>query len=272
MSIARHVKRTTRRLTMIVFAAALVGCSASEVVDPTRNWTPERLYADARDYMDSGNWVQALKQLERLESRYPFGRWAQQAQIDIAYVHYKEGERTLALAAIDRFIKLHPNHPAMDYAVYLKGLINFNEQQGLLASLGGQDLSERDLRAAREAFDSFKELVSRWPDSRYAVDAEQRLRYLVNSMAKGETHIARYYYRRGAYIAAVNRAQNVIRQYPQAPSMEEALAIMVASYDKLGLPDLKEDARRILQRNFPNSTLLAGELPEEQSAWWQVWR
>jgi outer membrane protein assembly factor BamD len=222
--------------------------------------------------MASANYTRAVELLEKLESRYPFGRWAQQAQIEIAYAHYKDGERALALAAIDRFIRLHPEHAALDYALYLKGLINFNEQQGLLAWLGRQDLAERDLQAAREAFDTFKELVSRFPESRYASDAEARMKYLVNSMARGETLIARYYFQRGAYVAAANRAQNVIRDYQQTPALEDALAILVLSYDKLNLDQLRDDSRRVLELNFPNSDALARVDATDDRRWWQIWR
>jgi outer membrane protein assembly factor BamD len=259
----------------VAAAAALVSlaaCSSVDPPDPTLGWTPEQLYAEARDEMRSGNWAAAVKTLEKLEARYPFGRWAQQAQIDTAWVHFKDNERALSLAAIDRFTKLHPNHPALDYVLYLKGLVNFNEQQGLFARLGSQDLSERDQAAAREAFDAFKELVTRFPDSKYVPDAEARMQYLVNSMARGQVHIARYYFRKGAYVAAANRAQEVVRQYQQAPAIEEALYVLVRSYEKLGLDDLRADAERVMQRNFPDSELLTKGLPEDDRRWWQVWR
>ncbi len=261
-----------RWMAAALLAVSIAACGTTNPADPTVGWPPERLYADARDEMNSGNWAQAIKQLERLEARYPFGRWAQQAQIDLAYAHYKDGERALGLASIERFMKLHPNHPALDYAYYLKGLINFNEQQGFMASLGGQDLSERDLRAAREAFDAFREVTTRWSDSKYAADSEARMRYLVNSMAAGEVHIARFYFQRGAYVAATNRAQAVVRQFPQTPATEEALYIMIQSYDRLGLPELKSDAERVMQLNFPKSTYMARGLPDDDRRWWQVWR
>ncbi|MFO1195766.1 MAG: outer membrane protein assembly factor BamD [Burkholderiaceae bacterium] len=259
------------RLAVALAVLVLAACGAPEVRDPTLGWTAEKLYADAKEEMEAGRWGTAVKQLEKIESRYPFGRWAQQAQIDIAYVHYKENDRALALAATDRFLKLYPSHPALDYVYYLRGLINFNEQQGWLASLGGQDLSERDLQAAREAFDAFKEVVARFPESRYAPDAEARMKYLVNAMASGEVHIARYYFRRGAYVAAANRAQGAIRQYPQAPAIEEALYLLMASYDKLGLDELRGDTERVLRRNFPSSRYLSLEAAAERR-WWQVWR
>jgi outer membrane protein assembly factor BamD len=260
-------------LAAAAIAALLVaGCSTKEPPDPTLSWSPERLYADARDDMEGGRWDAAIKTLEKVESRYPFGRWAQQAQIDTAYAHYRQGDRALALAATDRFLKLYPNHDSLDYVYYLRGLINFNEQQGWIARLGGQDLSERDLKAARDAFDAFKQVVTRFPASRYAADSEARMKYLVNAMASGEVHIARYYFRSGAYVAAVNRAQNAIRSYPQAPAIEEALYILMASQDRLGLADLRDDTRRVLERNFPNSPWLAGSGAADDRRWWQIWR
>lgn len=261
-----------RTIAAAIVTLVVTGCSTKEPPDPTLGWSPERLYADARDDMDGGRWDTAIKTLEKLEARYPFGRWAQQAQIDTAYAHYRQNERALALAATDRFLKLYPNHDSLDYVYYLRGLINFNEQTGWIARLGGQDLSERDLKAARDAFDAFKEVVTRFPDSKYAPDSEARMKYLVNSMASGEVHIARYYFRSGAYVAASNRAQSAIRSYPQAPAVEEALYILMASQDRLGLADLRDDTRRVLERNFPNSRWLAGGAGTDDRRWWQIWR
>ncbi len=261
-----------RWLLPLICVALLGACGTTDGPDKTLGWTPEKLYAEARDEMASGNWAASTKLLEKLEARYPFGRWAQQAQIDLAYVHYKDSERALALAAVDRFMKLHPNHPQLDYVYYLKGLINFNDQQGFLANLGGQDLSERDLRAAREAFDAFKEVVTRWPDSPYAEDSTQRMRYLVNSMAAGEVHIARYYFRRGAYVAAINRSQAVLKQHQGTPAIEEALYIMLKSYEKLGLADLQSDTERVMKLNYPTSQLMARGFPEDNRSWWQLWK
>ncbi len=251
---------------------ALAACSTSDPPDPTIGWAPERLYAEARDEISSGNWPAAIKLLEKLESRYPFGRWAQQAQLDIAWAHYKDNERALALAAIDRFLRLHPNHAAVDYALYLKGLVNFNEQQGLFARLGSQDLAERDQVAAREAFDAFKDLVTRFPESKYAADAEARMRYLVNSVARGQIHVARYYLKRGAYVAAANRAEQVVRNYQGTPAVEEALYVMVKAYENLELADLRADAERVLRLNYPNSELLTRGFPDDERRWWKFWR
>lgn len=267
-------KGLLRGMWAVIAATAmlLTACSTTEQRDPTLGWTAEKLYAEAKDEMKTGRYGAAIKMFERLEARYPFGRWAQQAQIEIAYSHYKENDRALALASTDRFLKQFPTHPLLDYVYYLRGLINFNEQQGWMASLGGQDLSERDLQAAREAFDAFRELVTRFPDSKYASDAEARMKYLVNSMAAGEVHIARYYFRRGAYVAAINRAQATVRQYQRAPAVEEALYIMLQSYEKLGLDDLRGDTERIMKTNFPTSELLSRGYQGDQRPWWKLWK
>ena len=208
--------------------------------------------------------------LEKLEARYPYGRFAQQAQIELAYVYWKSGEPGSALAAADRFIKLHPNHPAVDYAFYLKGLINFNEDLGLLGYVSNQDLTERDPRAAKESFDAFRELVNKFPESRYTPDATARMNYLVNALASHETHVATYYLNRGAYVAAINRAQESIKTYPDAPANEEALFIMIKGYDLLGMNDLRDDTERVMRKNFPNSEYYARGLNRDEP-WWKLW-
>ena len=255
-------------------AAILVGACGSTrpAADETASWTAEKLYAEAKDELNRGNWPAAIKQLEKLESRYPFGRFAQQAQLDTAWAHYREGDSVSALAEVERFIRLHPNHPYMDYAMYLKGLINFNENRGFFARLGGQNLSERDLKAAREAFDSFKQLIERFPDSRYAADAELRMRFLVNSIASGEVSIARYYLSRGAHVAAASRAKDVVEHYQQTPAVEEALFILVRAYDALGLPKLRDDTMRVLRQNFPDSSLASRGFASSDRSWWKFWQ
>jgi len=260
------------RVALAAIAIGLAACSASDPTGQTLGWPPDRLYAEAKDEIAAANYERAVQLLQKLESDYPFGRWAQQAQIEIAWAHYKDGERELALAAIDRFIRLHPEHEALDYALYLKGLINFNDQQGMLSWIGQQDLAERDPQGAREAFDAFKQLVTRFPASKYAPDAEARMKYLVNAIARGEMIVARYYLQRGAYIAAANRAQNVIRDYQQAPAVEDALAILVQAYDRLGLDELRDDAKRVLERNFPDSQAMERVSAIDDRRWWQVWR
>ncbi len=255
-----------------IAACGLAACAGPTEVDPTVGWSAERLYKEGKEEIEVGRYEEGVKYLEKLESRYPFGRLAQQAQIDIAHAHYRDGERALALAAVDRFLKLHPDHEVVDYMLYLRGLINFSSHNTLLARLGGQDLSERDLRATREAYDSFESVVRRFPNSRYAPDAILRMRYLLNAMAGGEVSIARYYFARGAYLAAANRAKDVVRDYQQVPAVEEALYILVRSYEELGLTELQQAAQRVLEQNFPDSGGFENQLSGEGSSWWQVWR
>ncbi|OGA26045.1 MAG: outer membrane protein assembly factor BamD, partial [Betaproteobacteria bacterium RIFCSPLOWO2_02_FULL_67_26] len=207
--------------------------------DETKGWSAQKLYNEAKDNLNSAHYEEAIKLYQKLESRYPYGRFAQQAQIEIAYAHYKEGEPTLAVAAADRFIKLHPNHPSVDYAYYLRGLANFNDDLGIMGYFSGQDITERDPKAARDAFDAFKELATRFPESRYTPDAILRMNYLLNALAAHEVHVARYYMGRSAYVAAANRAQFALKTYPQAPANEEGLVILVKAYDALGMNDLR---------------------------------
>jgi outer membrane protein assembly factor BamD len=257
----------------LVAAVALLaaGCSSTpEAPDETAGWSAQRLYGEARDAMGQRDWAKAIQYLQKLEARYPYGRYAQQAQLEIAYAHWKNDEAASALAAADRFIKLNPGHPNVDYAYYLKGIINFAEKEGLVAFFAGSDMSDRDPKTAQDAYLAFNEVVTRFPDSRYAADSAARMRYLVNSLAQHEVFVARYYLRRGAYLAAANRAQIAVRDYPTAPAAEEALFVMKQAYDKLGLADLREDAQRVLEKNFPQSPYLKGDV-RRYAPWWRVW-
>ena len=220
--------------------------------------------------MNSRRYDTAIKYLEKLEARYPYGRFAQQAQLDVAYAYWKNNERASAIAAADRFIKLYPNHDNVDYAYYLKGLVNFNENSGIFSAIDNPDMSERDSKGTREAFDSFKELVQRFPESKYSADSQHRMRYLVNSLAQYEVHVARYYMKRGAYVAAANRAQFAVQNYPQAPALEEAVFIMVKAYDSLGMTDLRDAADRVMRKNFPESRYLTGK-GGRSAPWWKLW-
>jgi outer membrane protein assembly factor BamD len=255
----------------IFLAIVVAGCSSlPDVVDETTGWSANRLYSEAKEAQANGTWEQAAKLLEKLEARFPYGRYAQQAQLELGYVYWKGGEPGSALAACDRFIKLHPNHPAVDYVYYLKGLINFNEDLGLIGYISDQNPAERDPKAAREAFESLRELVTRFPNSKYTPDALKRMEFLVNTLASLEVNVAHYYTRRGAYIAAANRAQYAIKTYPRAPAIEEAMFILVNAYDKLGLIELRDDADRVLRKNFPESRFFSAGL-ERKTAWWKLW-
>jgi outer membrane protein assembly factor BamD len=250
-----------RRIAIVLAALALGGCSwlgMDELFqkDNTAKWDADRLYAEARAELSAGNWVKAREYYQKLEARYPFGRHAQQALMEIAYTYYKEGETAQAVQTADRFIRQYPNNPNVDYMYYLKGLAGFGEETGLLGRLMSQDISQRDAKGARESYDAFRELVTRYPDSKYADDARARMRYLINSLAKAELSAANFYYVRKGYIAAIQRAQIVVRDFQTSPAAEDALILMAKSYQALEMPDLQADVERVLALNFPESQYL----------------
>ena len=256
---------------LLLASMLLTGCGMfGDKLDPKKNWSVEEFYKNAREELDSGNYGAAVKAYEALEAKYPFGRYAQQSQLDIAYAYYKDNETAQSVAAADRFLKLHPNHPNADYALYIKALAYFKPDLGLFGELLNLDPSERDPKALRESFEVFKELITRFPDSRYIDDSRIRMSFLVNALAKHDVAVARYYLGRGAYLAAANRAQSVFQRYPQAPANEEALVISVEAYEKMGMPELAGSSRRVLERNFPNNSMVA-KTPTGGKAWWKLW-
>jgi len=256
---------------LVLGTAALLAACSSTPDDKTASWSPNKIYAEAKDEMNAGSYDKAIPLFEKLEGRAAGTPLAQQAQLEKAYAHYKAGDQAQALAAIERFVKLHPASPAIDYALYLKGIVNFNDNLGIFASLSRQDLSERDQKAAKESFDAFKDLVTRYPDSRYTPDARARMTYIVNSLAQYEVHVARYYYQRGAYVAAINRAQNALADYQDVPALEEALFILLRSYDALGMSQLRDDAKRVMEKTYPKSEYLTRGFKSSQDPWWKVW-
>jgi len=244
---------------------------------PIKQMPVEEIYSQAKGELNDGNYESAIKLYETLQSRYPYGRYAQQALLEMAYAYYRQGEAESAVSSAERFIKQYPNNPYVDYAYYVKGLANFNGEISVLQSAGGQDPTERDPKAAQDSFAAFKDLVTRFPDSKYAADSRLRMQYLVNMLAKHELHVASYYLRRGAYIAATNRAQGVLTQYPNSPSTREALEIMVKAYDAMGMNDLRDDTRRVLAKNSGAPGSPAGnEIPADETksgkSWWQFWK
>ena len=258
-------------ISSLACVLALAACGSTPK-DDTAKLSPEELYSQAKEEQTTGSYDKAIKLFERLEGRAAGTPLAQQAQLEQAYTHYKAAERPEALAALDRFMKLHPTSPAFDYALYLKGLVNFNDNLGILGSLARQDLSERDQQASRDSYQSFKQLVERFPQSQYAADARARMTSIVNSLAAYQVHVARSYFRRSAYVAAANRAQLTVQEFQQSPSTEEALFLMASSYDRLGLTQLRDDAERVLRQNYPQSDYLdAGALREKPKPWYQVW-
>src|SRR5262252_7289069 len=251
-------------LALLVSACGLL----PEVQDETAAWSADKLYTTAHQAMVEGNYTRAVKLFEQLESRFPYGRYAQQAIIESAYANYRAGETAAAIAACDRFIRTYPNHPNVDYMYYLKGLVYFREDQGLLGYVYEHDLSEREPKSMRDSYAAFRELVAKFPDSRYAPDSIDRMRYLTNALALYEVKVARYYYNRGAYIAAVNRAQAAVTTYPRTPANADALDVLARSYEKLELPLLRDDARRVLKQSFPDSPYVTGE---SDKPWWKFW-
>lgn len=258
-------------LCLVGSALLLSGCANTKPVDETAGWSPERLYEEARDQRNAGNSDKAVEFYEKLEGRAAGTPLAQQAQLEKAHAHYKSGESAQALAAIERFIRLHPASPALDYALYLRGLISFNDNLGLFGSLSRQDISERDQKAAKESFESFRTLITRFPDSRYTPDARARMTHIVNSLAQYEVHVARYYHSRGAHLAAIGRAQTALVDYTDAPALEEALYILMRSYDALGMPQLRDDTRRVLLATYPRSEYLGQGFKSASDPFWKVW-
>ena len=259
--------------TFAIYPAVLAACvlavgCASTTKDKTASWTPERIYSEAQEELTGGSYDKAVPLLEKLEGRAAGTPLAQQAQLDKAYAHYKSSEKAQAIATLDRFIKLHPASPALDYALYLKGLVNFNDDLGMFGWISKQDLSERDQKAAKDSFESFRELTQRFPDSGYTPDARQRMTYIVNSLAQYEVHVARYYYQRGAYVAAIGRAQTALADYQNVPAQQEALQILVKSYDALGMTQLRDDTQRIMDASYPAGS---GAPQELAAPWWKLW-
>ena len=267
-SAAAH--RAGRAAPLVLVVLALLSACGTTSKDDSRQ-SPEKLYADAKDDLNAGSYEPAIKSLERLEGRAAGTLLAQQALLDLAWARWKTGERVQALSTLDRFIKLHPSSPALDYALYFKGVVNFNDNMGFLSAISRQNLSERDQQASRDSYQAFQQLVDQFPESKYAADARLRMNYIVNALADYEVHVARYYFRRSAYVAAANRAQQALRDYQGTPVAEEALYIMVSSYDRLGLTTLRDDAQRVLSANFPNSRFSADGVRRRQQAWWQFW-
>ena len=239
---------------VLTMGLLLSGC-ANTPKDLTAGWTPEKIYSEARDEASAGAWDKAIGYYEKLEGRAAGTALAQQAQIDKAFAQYKTGDKIQAIATLDRFIRLHPTSPALDYAIYLKGLVNFNDNLGLFAFITRQDLSERDQKAAKDSY-----------------EARQRMTYIVNSLAAYEVHVARFYASRGAHVAAINRAQQAIADYQGVPALEEALAILISSYKAMGMTTLSNDAKRVLQSSFPKSAFLLTDGAEvKRSGGWRLW-
>ncbi|MGB5606204.1 MAG: outer membrane protein assembly factor BamD [Gammaproteobacteria bacterium] len=266
-------------LLLTVLLLFTAGCSLlPEQVDKTKDWSANQLYAAAKEQLNSKNYDKAIEYFEKLEARYPFGRYAQQAQLEIAYAYYKYDEPDSAIAAADHFIKIYPRHQNVDYAWYIKGLTNYSRGSSIVDRYLPQNPAERDTFTMRKAYDDFSQLVKRYPDSVYANDAAQRMIHLRNNMAEYEIHVADYYMRRKAYIAAANRGKYVVENYQRTPAVPMALATMAQAYRKLGIDDLADDALRVLSLNHPDHPALASikdtdstEDDEDGPSLWKFW-
>lgn len=250
--------KALRILFTLGLALLTAACATTDPEEEFANLPATTMLDLARVALDEQRYSEAIEIYKRLESRYPYGRPAEQAQLNVAYAHHKNAEPELAVAAADRFIRLHPTHERVDYAYYLKGLASYRERSGVFARLTGtDDLSDRDTRPVRDAYNAFRELVTRFPESPYAEDSRQRIIHLVNVLAKHDVNVARYYLAHGAYVAVVNRAKKVLEEYQRTPAVEDALGLMAIAYREMGLEDLMQDTMRILESNFPESHYLA---------------
>ncbi len=263
-----------RLLAATLLALSVSACSLlPEQEDETKDWTAQKFYTEASEALAEGDYENAIKYYEALEARYPFGRYAMQAQLDVAYAYYKNEDTESAIAAANRFIKLHPRNPYVDYAYYLKGLVNFNRNLSFITRFIPTDTTQRDPGATLDSFNDFAELVRRFPESEYSDDARKRMTYLRNNLAQLEVHVARYYMKRGAYIAALNRSMAVLEKYQRSPAAQEALEIMVDAYTRLGEEQLAADARRVLDLNIEKGVFVdtSAEVETQKSVGRVIW-
>ncbi|MCU1720892.1 MULTISPECIES: outer membrane protein assembly factor BamD [Pseudomonas] len=255
-----------KHLLLIAILGLTAACSSKEVVD--ENLSEAELYQQAQADLDNHSYTSATAKLKALESRYPFGRYADQAQLELIFANYKNAEPEAAKSAAERFIRLHPQHPNVDYAYYLKGLTSFDQDRGLLARFLPLDMTKRDPGAARDSYNEFAQLTSRYPNSRYAPDAKQRMIYLRNLLASYEIHVADYYLTRQAYVAAANRGRYVVENFQETPSVGDGLAVMVEAYQRLHLDDLAATSLETLKLNYPDHpSLVDGQfVPRQEEA------
>jgi outer membrane protein assembly factor BamD len=262
-----------RILTVVIMMLFLESCAIfgpPTELDDTKGLSAERIYEKASERMTSNDYKKAVEYLKKLESRYPNSKFGTQAQLDMAYAFYKQDDAAQCVSTVERFIKIHPNHPNLDYAYYLKGVAYF-KQRGVMEKFTLQDISDRDPKILKQSFLAFKDLLSLFPETRYGKDATERMIYLKNKLADHELHVARHYMTVNAYIAALNRAKFVIETYPDSNFIEEALVIIISAYDSLGMNDLKEDSLRILKQNYPNSSMFTKGKDTKKQDWWKFW-
>lgn len=259
------VSRCLSLLVLSLTCALILGaCNKNDGLDDRRS--AAELYEDAKNSMDHRTWDRAIAEYKLLQTRYPFGRYTEQSMLDIAYCYYRAKQRESALSTLDRFIRTYPAHPSVDYAYYLKGLVNYDENLGFLERVMPTRIRDRDQTASRDAFADFRELLRRFPDSRYAADARQRMVFLRNNLAAYEITVADYYLRRRAFIAVVNRSRYVLENYPGTPQNADALMLMHQAYNELSMPELADDAWAVLELNYPDHYYVLGQKKERSWA------
>ena len=263
-----------KHLLLVGLLSLLAACSSNKATVLDESLSESELYALSQKNLDTNNYSLAIDSLRALESRYPFGRFADQAQLELIYAYYQNMELEAAKSSADRFIRLHPQHPNVDYAYYLRGMTSFTRDRGLFERFLPLDMTRRDPGAARDSFNEFAQLVSRYPDSRYAPDARKRMVYLRNLLAAYDAHVGHYYLKRGAYVAAVNRGRYIVENFQQTPSVDDGLALMVEGYRRLAMDELANNALLTLQTNYPeHPSLKDGEFqhhvePAQRDAGW----
>lgn len=250
--------RAGLRTLGLVILLALAGCSAVTEQDETLGWSVQRLYGEAKQEMNSGSMQTARRHYSKLLARYPFGRYAQQSQLDLIQLEYKDREYDQAVAQADKFLQLYPRSPYADYARYMKGVITYSRDVSIIDRLVPTNIAQSDQGLMKKAYENFQALVAQSPNGEYTDDAKMRMVFLRNISAEHEIYVAEYYLRRKAYLAAANRGQYVLENYQTTPSAALALAVMVRAYKELNLNDLSDDAARVLTTNYPN---LAAENP-----------
>lgn len=240
-------------LLLCTLLTAVLGCASKD--KKKERDTEQALYEQVQSLLDSSSWTAAIEALQLLEEYYPFGSYAEQAQLDLIYAYYRTSENDAAIAAADRFIRLHPRHRNVDYAYYMRGIASFYNES-VFSSFFPTDYTTRDPGSARDSFDYFSSLITRYPESAYVPDAKQRMIYLRNTIARGEINVANYYFKRGAYLAAANRGRWVVENLQETPAVPDALAVMAQAYQLLGMRDLSSDAVKVLSYNFPGHPAL----------------
>ena len=263
-----------RLVTLIVIVLALGGCSRFKWFqkdEPLETLPVDQMYDTGKQALETGNLSRARRYYQRLIARFPYGPYTEQAQLELAYAQYKGNNPEDAMSSVNRFIRTYPTHPHVDYAYYLKALINFNRENAFLDRIARIDMTQRDQGAPRQAFNDFAELINRYPNSVYAADARQRMVHLRNQMARHEISVAKYYLRKRAWVAAANRGQYILEHYPQSMYVGDAMAVMSESYLRLGQDTLAADSRRVLQLNHPDHSYLRGDWPAERSMWQKLW-